>query len=90
MAYFQTKNPHLGTFCWALYVMEDVILFYGRLVYFESIWDILLFGTSLARFWCVCTKKNLATLSLVSHLCQFQQLVWADSINGVCDCLTCM
>jgi hypothetical protein len=33
MVHFQTKNPNLGIF-WSL-AMEDVGIFYGRLVYFR-------------------------------------------------------
>jgi hypothetical protein len=36
MAYFQIKNTNLGKF-----LMEDVGLFCGHLVYFVAIWSIL-------------------------------------------------
>jgi hypothetical protein len=36
MAYFQTKNPNLGKF-WRGHTMENVGIFYGRLVYFAAI-----------------------------------------------------
>jgi hypothetical protein len=38
MAYFQTKNPKLDKF---LFAMEVVGLSYGHLVYFTTIWYIL-------------------------------------------------
>jgi hypothetical protein len=44
MADFQTKNPNYGKFLGGL-EMEDVGIFYGRLVYLCNIWYILwLFG----------------------------------------------
>jgi hypothetical protein len=49
-------------------VMEDVVIFYGHLVYFTAIWYTLqTFGTfcgNLVYFPVleICTKKNLATL----------------------------
>jgi hypothetical protein len=64
MVYFQTDNPNLGKF-WRILLMEDVGIFYGRLVYifyfhlvyFEAIWYILwLFGIFFP-FWYVLTRK---------------------------------
>jgi hypothetical protein len=38
MVLFQTKNPNLGKFWWAL---ENVNIFNGHLEYLMEIWDIL-------------------------------------------------
>jgi hypothetical protein len=69
MVYFQTKNPNLGIFWWALECK--------MLLYFMTIWNILRpFGIIYGRFgicslwsfgvffpfWYIWTKKNLATL----------------------------
>jgi hypothetical protein len=59
MAYFQTKNPHLGKF-WEGLGMENVGIFYDHLEYFTACGHWVYFFP----IWLVWTKKNLATLAL--------------------------
>jgi hypothetical protein len=62
--YFQTKNPDLGKFWRILHsycILWPLGLFYGRFVYFATIWYILCAVIWLLPPVC-CIKKNLATL----------------------------
>jgi hypothetical protein len=45
LAYFRTQNPNLGKFKrilqWKMYILWQFGLYYGRVVCFVAIWDIL-------------------------------------------------
>jgi hypothetical protein len=65
MICFQTKNPNLGKFWKALYVMENAGIFYSHLEYFTVIWYILypfvnvvVIWYILPRFGILCQEKS--------------------------------
>jgi hypothetical protein len=67
---FTNQNPNLGKFLEGL-AMEDVVIFYGHLVYFTAIWYTLYIETWYTYFAVLikifpvlvrCAKTNLATM----------------------------
>jgi hypothetical protein len=88
MVCFQTKNPNLGQKFWYLR-LENVDIFNGHLEYFMDISDILRkFGTFCVRFvhffpvWASRTKKNLATLLVISILKCFGRFFYHKRIGS--------
>jgi hypothetical protein len=58
MAYFQTKNIELNKFWRVLYIMEDVGILYGHLVYFAAPWFILWLFGNFFTFWYIVNKNK--------------------------------
>jgi hypothetical protein len=68
MIYFRTKNPNFDIFWKALerkilFILFPSGIFYGYMVYFVVIWDILLSFSDIPPLsWYSVPRKNLATL----------------------------